>query len=197
MPKAIPDSIRELAKALYIQGVKMSVIVQQCQVKEKAIRNWVKRGNWPDLASRATQPLIHKLQRGLAVETANTLQAMGDQIRDKLSRELLDQVQLLTKQPARDVSDLATVKGIQGRASVVKTIAETAAVVHDWGSQSSAGLVLVGELSREPGETPLAAVDISASVEPAQLQPGADTTTSSVPEASQTLSEDNPLSLQG
>ena len=158
-----PAEAKELAKALFIQGVKYSIISQQVDVSQALIRAWASRGKWHQLATKAQQVPLQALERGFLVETRNSLQAMGDKIREQLSQELADQVGLLAKQPARSAGDLATVKGVQGRASVVKTIAETAALVHDWGSQGNAGLVLIGDLSQEPaGGSGAPLVDVAA-----------------------------------
>jgi len=185
MPRHPPEA-KALARALYVQGLKYYAISIHTQVKESVIRSWAKRGNWASLVANPLRNVPVVLQRGVAVDTANNLQSRGNEIREKLSQELMAQATLLASTPPGSVAELGNSKHGQGRASIAKTIADAAGIVHDWGNQGQAGLVLIGELSRAPDEP--AALDIGATVTQAP-EPEPDTTTDSVPPDAQTLSE--------
>lgn len=181
-----PRETKDLAKALFVQGLKYSAIAAHIGVGQSVIRSWAMRGKWNSLVASTATVVQQVLKRGVVLETANNLQSRGNEIRDKLSQELAAQAALLASSPPATVAELGNSKHGQGRASIAKTIADAAGIVHDWGNQGQSGLVLVGELSREPEEA--AALDIAATVTQAP-EPEPDPTTGSVLPDAQSLSE--------
>ena len=72
------------------------------------------------------------------------LDAESRHVKGKLSRELLNQVNLLEVTPCRALSKLSNSPDGEGRASLVARITDTAAKVYGWDAEKGNTLVLIG-----------------------------------------------------
>ena len=146
MPVALPATTREQVKLLFLQGLKLPVIQSETGVKQVTIRNWSRRYGWSKLVSESKDKLKRRVENCLVRETTNELRKASQQIRSRLSSELASQVELLAQTPARSIAALANSPARQGRTALVKTLAEAAALVHDWDADKPAGIILAVDL---------------------------------------------------
>lgn len=130
MPKPLAnrEDVFEVAKAFVTQGVKTSVISERTGVNPKTIRTWSRRYGWIKTASIVRQDV----NQAVTATVVDDLKSIGGRVREALAVEIESQAQLLAKEPAESIKDLATSQGKQGRAVIVKTIAETAGNVFGW-----------------------------------------------------------------
>lgn len=168
--KALPKATKDTVAALYISGVKPTVIAQQLGLNIKTIRTWIQRRGLCDAKQKVSQikesvsrPLVHHVSKSSdAIAKKLCDNGLSDKIRQQLQSELEAQLATLRQEPV-SYDSLPTTKGTQGRVALVKGMAETAALVFpDW-SDSSGGLVIVGEMERSQDTSPTA-VEIESSV---------------------------------
>ena len=158
---AIPAELKEQAKALYLQGVGTSDIEQETGVPYGALRTWIKRGKWGSL--RTNTQLIagpakeRAVTRSLSfrkpgvVQLARMPNAAPSRLREELSAEVASQMVVLQSEPVKRASELGNTRDREGRASVVKRLVDSAAILEDWESQHTPGIVVMME-STQPNE---------------------------------------------
>lgn len=164
-PRGIPSPYtpeqKELAKSLYLQGLKAPVIAETISVPVGTIRKWSTRGGWPSLSAQTSVIRIQRAEGRAGSEAAANIQDRSNRVRSLLAAEVEAQAQALASQPPKP-SELGNTPQRQGRAAIAKAIADTASTVFDWQSQVTQGLIVIGEVERaDPRETP-AAIDIQA-----------------------------------
>jgi len=155
-----PDPRRDTVKLLYLQGLTPAIIAAQTGVLYGTVRKWVSRDGLAKLRSKAKQTLVDHAQGALIRESASELRRASQQIRSRLSSELASQVELLARSPARSIAALANSPARQGRTALVKSLAEAAALVHDWDSDKPAGIILAVDLRQGMLTGPSAVVDV-------------------------------------
>ena len=131
MPQRL-EADREMAKQLWIQGLKVSKISELTGVNPKTIRTWSNRDGWSKIASDASTALEQTGENALAVQVARSMADRSEAIPSKLASVVEDQADLLVQNPASKVSQLENSPTGQGHASVVKTVTETASMVFGW-----------------------------------------------------------------
>lgn len=127
MPVALDKAKKDTALALFLQDLKWAAISEQSGVPVGTLRKWAARGNWAALRDKTKEGLKQAGQQGLHLQVATDLAKQGQQLRERLSKELAGQVDVLERAPAKTVKELR-----QGRSHVVKTIAEAGSKVFGW-----------------------------------------------------------------
>jgi len=162
VPVAKAVAIRETVKLLFLQGVKTNLIAQETGVKPGTIKTWSHRFGWANLVATAKRQLVSRATTALVQETTGELRRASQQIRSRLSSELASQVELLARSPARSIAALANSPARQGRTALVKSLAEAAALVHDWDADKPAGIILAVDLRQGMLTGPNAAIDVAS-----------------------------------
>ena len=178
------DPRRDTVKLLYLQGLTPAVIATQTGVRVGTIHKWSTRQGWTKLRTEAKNVLVGHAQGALVRENANELRRASQQIRSRLSSELASQVELLARSPARSIAALANSPARQGRTALVKSLAEAAALVHDWDADKPAGIILAVDLRQGMLTGPNAVVDVPSlpQDEPGEVGLIADTTPTAEPD---------------
>jgi hypothetical protein len=131
-----------LAQALYLQGLPHAEIAARVQVTEASLRKRASRRKWYQLRTASiTAAAQHGLNR-----TGETLAKRSAQVREALSEEIQDQVSILRSKRPRSPAELRNQPSGEGRASLVKKVAETASIVHDWKTEHAPGILLVSDM---------------------------------------------------
>ncbi len=172
-----PVETRELAKLLFTQGLKPSVIACHTGVKLTTVYMWINRYHWQNLLSENKEVLKNVARNAVPSESKAELSAVSSKLRQKLSTVIEAQIAVLEKSPPKSIKDLANTRERQGQAAVVKSIIDGAATLLDWKGESTPGMVMIGHLNIERPEPP--AIQIQATVSPAC---GVEATTNSVPQ---------------
>jgi transposase-like protein len=139
MPKAL-DADWNLAQALYVQGVPYADIAEKIGVTPPTLRQYAHRYHWRRLRETVMASVSQVIAKPLVERAHNS--------RDKLAQEIERQASLLSECPPESVEQLANNRERQGRAAVVKTVAEAAEKVFGWQSQEPAGLVQIGHVEQ-------------------------------------------------
>jgi hypothetical protein len=156
----------EQAKALFFQGLTLPLIAQAVSVPLSTINKWSQRGKWSMLKEQTKGALVQGLRKDLAIgiippsSPQNALAPASRRLREQLASELEAQAAVLAQNPVQRVSELGNTPQGEGRASVVKRIAETAAIVHDWDQSTEAGLVIVTDMKGSAPEELAPAIDV-------------------------------------
>ena len=140
--------------------------------------------------SESKDKLKRRVENCLVRENANELRKASQQIRSRLSAELASQVELLAQTPARSIAALANSPARQGRTALVKSLAEAAALVHDWDADKPAGIILAVDLRQGMHTGPSAVADVPSLPQDAPGEVGliADTTPTAEPDPPSTQS---------
>lgn len=169
------EQLRNKAKLLFHKGLKWSAIAEQTGVSQNTLRVWSYRGKWQQELQNAR--LIVETAKpkilAFALTPRNTaLSRASEATRNDLASLVAKQLAELSKTPIKGLSTLRNTPAAEGLASVTKRIADTAALVFDWGSQRNQGFLTFEQstLAEEP------AIDVQATC-------GQEPTTSSVPPA--------------
>ena len=164
--RRVPDEKRNLVKGLYFQGLSPSDIASKVALSADLISNWAKRYGWSRVRAEARQ-IMGDAGRGKPLDERVRLGSGGSaRVRALLADEVEAQASALRSVPAK-ANKLGNTPQGQGRASVAKTIAETASLVFDWEAQKIQGIVIIGEVE---AADPLASIDVASAV-----QSGSDT----------------------
>jgi hypothetical protein len=145
---AFPQETRDTAKELYISGITPDRIAISLGVKRPTIYKWARSGKWSILRNGCA---AHA--KIIADKPKEIADGVSDEVRRGLSNVLRAQVSTLAKSTT-GISGLRNSKSEQGLAAVAKTIAETAAIVFDWGRDNKPGVLIVS------GATP--SIDVQA-----------------------------------
>lgn len=163
MPKALPEAVRDEVKVLFVAGFTPEHISKQKGVNPRTIHQWSRRHGWINLRDK----LQGKVNKAVVATVTNGLQSQSDSIRARLASELERSTAALEKTPVRGANALANTPARQGRAAILKTLADTAATVFDWSAGSVSGLVLVGSFSQaDPDNQIQPVVEVASTVTP-------------------------------
>lgn len=155
-------SVKEDCKALYITGVEPAKIQLSTGVQADTVSSWATRGGWRALKIKVES----RVQNVIGAAVKEHTEHESTELRAILAKELVKQGKKLEGQDFT-ASALASRDGKQGRATVAKTIAETASVVFGWGKDSAGVNVSVTLLEHQPAPAMLqdaTATDVQAEV---------------------------------
>lgn len=148
---SLPLELREQAKALYLQGLSTTEISQETGVQYGTVRAWISRGDWRTLRNDTRSKLVTAKERAVSrhITLVQSPARMPDnkpsRLRGAVSRELEAQVAVLEQNPPSSLQELKNTPEREGRASMVKRIAETAALVENWEDQHAPGIIVMME----------------------------------------------------
>jgi len=123
-------------------------------------------------ARKARAAAAHDRQVAIATLVAGPpqtgLEASSRAAKHSLSEELLGQLALLRKTPPDSHKQLGNTPDGEGRASLVKRIAETASLLYGWEQQRGNSIILVGLASQcDPDNAqPAPAIDVQSEIKP-------------------------------
>ena len=163
VPKSGPRSYRSgpnrtrinwvLGASLVGQGLELKDVAQRIGAKSgDVVRTGLKRRGIYRITETEANHVARQTVQIIVQKANKSLSEASNRLREKLSAEVEAQVAVLEQSPPATVAQLGSTKDGEGRASVVKRIAETAALVHDWESERPQGIVLGEVLSSEPEE---------------------------------------------
>lgn len=156
-------SLREKAKALFLQGASQAQIAESLGVRENTIKTWAHRYHWPTV-KRSVKPILQTLvlteQTRVSAGIQAGLEEEGRQLRKSLSMDLQRTAGRLSGQWASPDS----IREELERAQVVRQVAAVASQVYGWDRESITSTVRVGAMGEEEigeGEVPLVQVTAS------------------------------------
>lgn len=171
MPEALAETTRETVKLLFQNGLKLPIIEAETGVKQSTIRNWIYRYNWDAAAAEVTKILKNRQHKAVArsvtlaqtgsLQLARMPEIASSRLREQLSSEVASQMVALQSEPVKRASELANTREREGRASVVKRLVDSAAILEDWESQHTPGIVVMMESTQPAQES----IDTGATVE--------------------------------
>ena len=140
MPQALLNIDWNLGQELFARGLPYSEIAERLAVSLPCVRQRAHRYQWKckrELASRDASC-------GVSCVTAKPLTERARDARETLGREVEQQLALLAQHPPATVEELKDVR--QGRASLVRSVAQAARDVFGWDAQEQP-LLQVGTVS--------------------------------------------------
>lgn len=159
----LPADTKEQAKALYLQGLQPVQIAQILPVSPVTLRKWTSRHGWTKLRDKADSlavtPKRVTPERHFAIVQQAPAVA-SSRLRQRLQAEVESQLTVLEEKRAKGIRELGNTPDGEGRASVVKRLTDATALIDDWESQRTPGIVLMGEGIPAPEEQP--AIDIQS-----------------------------------
>lgn len=167
MSATLPNTTKESAKALFLQGVSLSDIGQRLDVKPDTVGKWAARYQWL-IQKQAVQAQVQKI---VSASVVSSLTKQGMSHRKVLARELQSHAEALAQRPVVGIGELFTTKEGQGRTALVKTLVEASSVVFGWDAES-ANASTIGSGLRDLDD----AIDVESS-----SSCGVDATTGGVP----------------
>lgn len=160
MPAALQVD-RELVKALFVQGFNAKQVHQKTGVNPRTVETWARKHKWREIRAKAEGKLTEPLNRLLS----QTISAHNEKVRSVLAESITVQAESLLRQEVT-FNKLRNTPDGQGLASVTKTIAESAALVHGWGTEKPGTIIIVDDLRAFDKEVKPQPVDIQATVTP-------------------------------
>ena|SRR5690349_2276894 len=138
-----PETLRETVKLLFYQGLKTRVISEETGVKPATIKTWINRFKWNRTVSEANGIREARAAVNGAGEVAVSMSARSAQLRSELADEIQNQLAVLRRNPVKpgEIGNSG-----EGRASIVKRLAETACLVHNWAAENTPGIVVVRDM---------------------------------------------------
>jgi hypothetical protein len=169
------ESVRNTVAALFTNGLTVREIETETGVKQATIRTWINRFRLQQTKEKARQALKSRNRGVLAViePARKAIPGVSGRLRGVLSRELEAQVAVLERKPPESLLELKNTPEREGRASMVKRIAETAALVENWEDQHAPGIVVMLE-SMTPPEEQERSIEASATVDMLPADPAAE-----------------------
>ena len=139
---------RTNARKLFEAGLRIADIARQTGVSPDTLSQWKRRDKWQ-------KPALAPVTIPVRVVKDEPKNVHSHLVKSRLAEVLSEQVRLLGSKKLV-LGSLRNSRKSQGFAAVAKTIAETAAIVFDWKSDSKPGvLILAGDLpDPRPKETP-------------------------------------------
>lgn len=150
----------ELARSLYLQGVKNSVISEQCNVTQEALRMRVSRQRWNQDRNTLKAKLSQAGQspNGIILPSQSLIESSGI-VRTRLAGALL-----LASQGIDGVKAPKSPQARRELAETVKAISDPAKTVFDWEAQKPSTVINLNLLKSarpvEPGQLPAQSIDI-------------------------------------
>lgn len=146
MPKGLYEA-REVAKALYLQGLQPSQIARKVGCKPATVSTWSKRYQWPKVRDKADE----------IVSQDERMQAYESQVKTRLSRHLDRSTACLDKLNAP-----TSLKGMREHAEAMIPVVTVASKVFGWGNNGMGNSgVMIGTLNQTVSDT----------IRPAKQQP--------------------------
>jgi hypothetical protein len=137
------DDVKAKAKALFLQGLRPSVIGEQLGVKRETIATWRSRGHWAEKRADEGTPKE-------TVVPGDPLALVSFQVRSDIAQALVKQANMLSRQRVKGIKDLGNEGKRQGYAGVAKTLAETASIVFGWKSDSASSILVISGSQPKP-----------------------------------------------
>jgi len=153
MPKALPNEVRQLAAALYAQGLMPAAIAQQTGLSVNTICKWSTRYGWT--AARDSSKELHK-QNTLNAQLAEQSAKLKSQVTAELDRI---QTTLANTRPKRDLQHL------RSRAAVVESTVAAASKLFGWSEEQSRSPINISVLHLPLSQRPDALPPASTTVE--------------------------------
>lgn len=160
------DSIRDKAKALYLEGQRPCHISKTLGISSQLVSVWANRFGWVAV-KREVNKRVSKL---IESNVVSSFSKQGMKHRLALANELERQVACLAAEPCASYSELVTTKEGQGRAAVVKTVLEASSVCFGWKDQTGIG------------QSPTQFTDWADSIEVEEVKPSVPQVTDSQPD---------------
>lgn len=171
--KRKPDpELRERCKALYLRGLRPTSIAAETGVSTAVIHVWINRHGWKVLRNATELTLDKRQGRVLSIMPAAP-SAASNRTRDALAKVIEKHTEALAQVNAK-----ADVKAIRKVGKALEPLVRSAKIVHGWGNDSIAGVVVSELLGHEQERG--SSIAIAADVE--QVPCGPDTPTGSVPD---------------
>jgi len=147
------DNNRIQAKAMFLSGLTIREIAASLGVNPNTVGSWTKRGNWGQIRAQMSAQM-NKVGSPLVTKhsfTDSSLAKRSALIRQSLSYEVEDQVESLRSTPCAP-EQLGNTPAGEGRATILKKITETAALIHGWDSERSPGLIVITDMRQTSPE---------------------------------------------
>ena len=163
---AHPKEIRETVQVLFFASIPPHAITAKTGVPKHTVQKWATRGGW--VAAR--DALAQHIDGAVASTIAEKLKRRSEEVRDKLSKGVVAQADILAEHPPKSFTDVAGRKGKRGHAETSLTLINASEKLFGWNQQSGPGCLIqnnyLSELEGRPApqEQP-ACVDVP-SVEP-------------------------------
>jgi hypothetical protein len=175
MAKPLSREVKELALALFLQGFTMNTISSQTGVSLQTLSKWRGKQNWNTTLATVKANQAKGMCQAATLHigpASNGTNGSAGRLRERLAEQVSSAVAQLEQNPANSHRELRNTPEREGRASVLKRLVDSAALIEDWEGSKGRGLVVVGQmLGTAPDSSPV--IDLQ---QPAQL--------TSVPEAS-------------
>lgn len=145
MPVALPESVRETCRLLFIQGVRHDDIAKETGVRLSTIQTWGSRHGWSKVKSQAKALLEGIVAKPVLIQTqiATDLATTSNNVRTKLARHLEHVAEGLDS--AKPVKSLL---GVSTQAKAVNDLVQNASKVFGWGDENREVLVNVTMMSQ-------------------------------------------------
>jgi hypothetical protein len=155
----------QLARALYLQGVKNSVIADQCNVSQVALRARVSREKWTSDRDKLKHALQHANSNANGIILPSVTE-MGKTVRQLAAAGLVKASQGLDQ-----VKPPRSLKGRRELAETVKAITDPGKTVFAWEDQKPTVVIDLGQLksARLPGDVEIDAQVIAPEANPPNL----------------------------
>lgn len=141
-------SLREKAKALFLQGASQAQIAESLGVRENTIKTWAHRYHWPSV-KRSVKPILQTLvlteQTRVSAGIQAGLEEQGRRLRETLSNDLHRTAGRLEDRWASPDS----IREELERSQVVRQVAAVASQVYGWDRESVTSTVRVGAMGEE------------------------------------------------
>ena len=142
---AHPPELRETVHALYVAGVPPLRISKQTGVPHNTVRKWAQRHKW----TLGRDALDRHTDEAVASTIAEKISRRSEEVRDKLSHGIVAQVDILTKEPPKNFTDVAGGKGKRGHAEISLTLINASEKLFGWSKQDGPSVVLAVGYERE------------------------------------------------
>jgi hypothetical protein len=126
------------ALALFLQGLKHSEIAEQLGVTPAAVRKQCSRHKWVELRPTSIETAAH-----YAGKAGSSMAKRSESLRVELSQEIEAQLKALRSKPVK-ATEIGNAG--EGRASIVKRLADAAALVHGWDNEGIQGIIVIGDM---------------------------------------------------
>ena len=163
----------ELAKQLYIQGLKLRVISEQTGASCSAIAARACRHHWRAIATEANRVVQRTVTQTIQTKGVES----GSEELRNASNSARNGLATALEKSVRHLDTLPQQKGLESaykRASVIKTLADAAKTVHNWGENSQSTLLSITSYTDVEETKPEAgAIDVQGIASPIADQPEA------------------------
>ena len=170
---AHPKETKEKCKLLWYQGVRPHLICVETGVKPGTLKTWIKRGGWARAVAEGQAIMVNRGITALTRETTAQLEGASSALREQFANLLAKGAEKLANAPL--VESISHVKEF---GDALEPLVRSAKIVHGWGSEGQAGLILGDLLSSDQTPTEIAASVESVNPVTEVNQPAIEPTTS-------------------